>query len=50
MRENEIEEMNFILEQTRESIDSQVQVYTSLINYLTYSPDIEDIIEQKNTG
>ena len=48
VRENEIEEMNFILEQTRESIDSQVQVYTSLINYLTYSPDIEDIIEQKN--
>ena len=48
VRENEMEEMNSILEQTRESIDSQVQVYTSLINYLTYSPDIEEIIAEKN--
>lgn len=47
VRENEMEEMNSILEQTRESIDSQVQVYTSLINYLTYSPDIEEIIAEK---
>lgn len=48
VRENEMEEMNSILRQTGESIDSQVQVYTSLINYLTYSPDIEDIIGEKN--
>lgn len=48
VRENEMEEMSSILKQTRESIDSQVQVYTSLINYLTYSPDIEDIIGEKN--
>ncbi len=48
VRENEMEDMHSILEQTRENIDSQVQVYTGLINYLTYSPDIEDIISEKN--
>ena len=36
------------MEQTRESIDSQTAVYTSLLNYLTYSPDIEEIIKEKN--
>lgn len=48
VRENEMEDMHSILEQTRENIDSQVQVYTGLINYLTYSPDIEDIITEKS--
>ena len=48
VRQREMEDMNSILEQTRENIDSQVAVYTSLINYLTYSPDIEEIIKEKN--
>ncbi|MDO4601649.1 MAG: sensor histidine kinase [Eubacteriales bacterium] len=48
VRENEMEEMNSILKQTKEGIDSQVQIYTSLMNYLTYSPDIEEIIAEKN--
>lgn len=48
IRKNEMEDMYSILGQTRESIDSQIEVYTSLINYLTYSPDIEEIIEEKN--
>ena len=48
VRKNEMEDMNSILEQTRESIDSQIEVYTSLINYLTYSPDIEEVIAEKN--
>lgn len=45
---NEVDDMNSILVQTRNSIDSEVQVYTSLINYLTYSPDIEEIIKNEN--
>ena len=48
VRQREMEDMNSILEQTRESIDSQIAVYTSLINYLTYSPDIDEIIKEKN--
>ena len=48
VRQREMEDMDSILEQTRENIDSQVAVYTSLINYLTYSPDIEEIIKEKN--
>ena len=48
VRQREMEDMESILEQTRENIDSQVAVYTSLINYLTYSPDIEEIIKEKN--
>ena len=47
VRQREMEDMNSILEQTRESIDSQIAVYTSLINYLTYSPDIDEIIKEK---
>lgn len=41
---NEVEGMESILEQTRNTITNQVQVYTSLINYLTYSPDLEGLI------
>lgn len=48
MRENEMEDTHSILEQTKESIDSQIEIYTSLLNYLTYSPDIEEVIEEKN--
>lgn len=44
VRENEVEDMASILNQTCNSIDGEVQVYTSLINYLTYSPDITDLI------
>ena len=48
VRRNEVEDTSSILEQTRESIDSQIEVYTGLINYLTYSPDIEEVINEKN--
>ena len=48
VRHNEVEDTSSILEQTRESIDSQIEVYTGLINYLTYSPDIEEVIDEKN--
>ena len=48
VRSSELEDMQSIMEQTRESIDSQTAVYASLLNYLTYSPDIEEIIKEKN--
>lgn len=48
VRENELEDTSSILEQTKEGIDSQIEVFTSLLNYLTYSPDIEEVIEEKN--
>lgn len=48
VRHNEVEDTSSILEQTRESIDSQIEVYTGLINYLTYSPDIEEVTNEKN--
>ena len=48
VRRNEIEDTYSILEQTRESIDSQIEVYTSLLNYLTYSPDIQEVIDEHN--
>lgn len=48
VRHNEVEDTSSILEQTMESIDSQIEVYTGLINYLTYSPDIEEVINEKN--
>ena len=48
IRENEMEDMTSILEQTREGIDSQIEVFSSLLNYLTYSPDIAEIIEVEN--
>ena len=47
VRSSELEDMQSIMEQTRESIDSQTAVYASLLNYLTYSPDIEEIIKEK---
>lgn len=48
VRSSELEDMQSIIEQTRESIDSQTAVYTSLLNYLTYSPDIAEIIKEKD--
>ena len=48
VRNSELEDMQSIMEQTKESIDSQTAVYASLLNYLTYSPDIEEIIKEKN--
>ncbi len=48
LQEKEIEDMHSILEQTGEGLDSQIEVYTSLLNYLTYSPDIEDLIAETN--
>lgn len=48
VKQREMEDMSSLLEQTRENIDSQIAVYTSLMNYLTYSPDIEEIIREKN--
>lgn len=47
LREKEMEDMYSILEQTGEGIDSQIEVFSSLLNYLTYSPDIEDLITEK---
>lgn len=48
VRSSELEDMQSIMEQTKEGIDSQTAVYASLLNYLTYSPDIEEIIKEKN--
>ena len=48
VRSSELEDMQSIMEQTKEVIDSQTAVYASLLNYLTYSPDIEEIIKEKN--
>ena len=45
LKENELEDMTSILEQAKDTIDSQMEVFTSLINYLTYAPDIEELIE-----
>ena len=48
VRSSELEDMQSIMEQIKEGIDSQTAVYASLLNYLTYSPDIEEIIKEKN--
>ena len=48
VRSSDLEDMQSIIDQTKESIDSQTAVYCSLLNYLTYSPDIEEIIKEKN--
>lgn len=48
VRENEMEDMYSILEQTRENIDGQMEIYVSLLNYLTYSPEILEVIENKD--
>ena len=43
-----MEDMYSILEQTRESIDGQIEIYASLLNYLTYSPEIQEVIFNKD--
>ena len=43
-RHNEMEDMKSILEQTQNTIDNQVDVYANLLNYLTYSPDLEELL------
>lgn len=48
VRSSDMEDMQSIIEQTKESIDSQTAVYNSLLNYLTYSPDITEIIKEKS--
>ena len=48
VRKNEMEDMYSILEQTRESIDGQIEIYASLLNYLTYSPEIQEVIKNKD--
>ena len=48
VRSSDMEDMQSIIEQTKESIDSQTAVYNSLLNYLTYSPDISEIIKEKS--
>ncbi len=48
VRSSDLEDMQSIIDQTKESIDSQTAVYNSLLNYLTYSPDIAEIIKEKS--
>lgn len=36
-----------VLEQSVDSIDNRVQIYTNLINYLTYSSDLREIMEKE---
>mgnify|MGYP001657855966 CR=1 FL=1 len=48
VRKNEMEDMYSILEQTRENIDGQIEIYASLLNYLTYSPEIQEVIFNKD--
>ena len=48
LQEKEMEDMSSILEQTGEGIDSQIEVFSSLLNYLTSYPDIEYLITEKN--
>lgn len=48
VRSSDMEDMQSIIEQTKDSIDSQTAVYSSLLNYLTYSSDITEIIKEKN--
>ena len=48
VRGSDMEDMQSIIKQTKESIDSQTAVYNSLLNYLTYSPDISEIIKEKS--
>lgn len=48
VRNSEVEDMQSAIAQARESVDSQTAVFASLLNYLTYSPDIEEVIKEKN--
>ena len=47
MREKEESGLKQVLEQSVDSIDNRVQIYTKLINYLTYSSDLREIMEKE---
>lgn len=49
LQDREVDAMKVMLDQTRESIDSQFELYGSLINYLTYSPELEEMISRDIT-
>ena len=46
MREKEQIGLEQVLEQSVNSIDNRIQIYTNLINYLTYSSDLREIMEK----
>ena len=47
MREKEESGLKQVLDQSVDSIDNRVQIYTNLINYLTYSSDLREIMEKE---
>ena len=47
MQEKEESGLNQVLEQSVDSIDNRVQIYINLINYLTYSSDLREIMEKE---
>lgn len=47
MREKEEIGLEQVLEQSVNSIDNRIQIYTNLINYLTYSSDLREIMEKE---
>lgn len=47
MREKEESGLKQVLEQSVNSIDNRIQIYTNLINYLTYSSDLREIMEKE---
>lgn len=47
MREKEQIGLEQVLEQSVNSIDNRIQIYTNLINYLTYSSDLREIMEKE---
>ena len=47
MREKEQIGLEQVLEQSVNSIDNRMQIYTNLINYLTYSSDLREIMEKE---
>ena len=47
MREKEESGLNQVLEQSVDSIDNRIQIYINLINYLTYSSDLREIMEKE---
>lgn len=47
MREKEQIGLEQVLEQSVNSLDNRIQIYTNLINYLTYSSDLREIMEKE---
>lgn len=47
MREKEQIGLEQVLEQSVNSIDNRIQIYTNLINYLTYSSNLREIMEKE---